>query len=281
METCHNDLPSHIMWPDRPIFIQPINGTSLVGKKDVECVRLGELTPFESPMFKGACLFRLKSVKSAKHQAAQDAYFSGPNTSKMLIQIAVQGRFKEPVHMCDVYSGQEYDTPLPKTPPKFIGKILEKVFKAIVPGLILDLYSARPKVVSRIGGGCYTLSIDAPGDEPDLCADDLPERTMHSCNIRHVPKRKRILSRDRNKSNADNCFQTDLVYTFNNSDEFLDIGDYAVCLPFGKRLDLTKYLDEEHPLGMNVLTEDGRNVYSFKIWHEKLLLKKKKDLMKY
>jgi len=267
MEKHKNALPHPTNWPDRPIFIQPINDTSLIGKTDLEPVRLGELTPFESSMFKGACLFRLKSVKSIHHQADQDAYFSHPNTCKMVIQIAVQGQFKEPLHMSDVYTGEEFENPLPIAPPKLIGKIIEKVFCSIVPGITMDIYSDRPKVLCRIGGGCHSMSIDAPGKEPDLDAADLPEKTMYSSGIRDASERKRLLSRD--DKNPKNLFHTDLIYTFNNSDEFLDLGNYDICLPFGK-LNLVSFLGAD-PLGMNVLTGDGRNIYSFKIWHEKLL----------
>ena len=264
-EIHHNSLPEPTTWSDRPIFIQPINGTSLIG---TDRVLLGEPTPFESPLFKGKCLFRLRSVKSNLNQKAQDAYFSHPNNRKMVIQIAVQGRFKESIPMSDVYTGEEFERPLRRPPPKIIGKLLQKVFCALIPGVKIDIYAAQPRVLCRIGGGCHSISIDDPGNEPDLAGPDLPEKTMFGSGIRNSSKRKRLLSRD--KQDPENCFSPDLVYTFNNSDEFLDLGNYNVRLPLGNNLNLVNIIGSD-AIGINVLTSGGRNIYAFKIWHEKLL----------
>jgi len=259
-----DDLPDPSEWLDRPIFIQAMEGTNLIG---TDHVRLGLPTEFETPLFKGKCLFRLKSIEPGFNNAAQESYFSHPNTRKMVIQIAIQGQFKEPLYMSEVYYGCNFEKPFQPRPPKWASDIIKSVFSRFVPGLILDLYSDTPTALCRIGSGCHTMSIDTPGSEPDLIAADLPERTMYSSDVLSSSKRKRELAKDHKDSK--HTFNPDLIYTFNNSDQNLELGNYDIILPIGK-FSMVRFLNHQ-PLGVTAVTEDGRVLYGFKIWHELLV----------
>lgn len=65
-------------------------------------------------------------------------------------------------------------------------------------------------------------------------------------------------------------FDTETVYTFEHYDEIMDYKNYVMDLGVYK-FDMTKVLDEEPFQIMAKDLEGGKHLWSFQLWHEKLL----------
>jgi hypothetical protein len=178
--------------------------------------------------------------------------------------------------MSELWFGDIYDKKMSLSSPPRMARLMSKLFNRLIPGIILDLSSNRPKILSLLGSGSHNISIDEPGEEPDITAVTLPERTHLSNDLESSEARKRILGNPETAA-VHEC-DPDLVYTFHTFDEFLDIADYRLRLPF-MTVDFTKVLGEGQPLSFRVVTaavEDVESLFYFRIWHERTLNKKRK-----
>ena len=81
------------------------------------------------------------------------------------MQTVIQGQFKRPVSMGDVYVGSLFARPFAGAPPESWTKVMDAVIRRIAPGLILDLSSTLPKVIAILAGTAQTMSIDEPGSK--------------------------------------------------------------------------------------------------------------------
>lgn len=166
-------------------------------------------------LFKGSVLLRFRNAKSDDPTKHAD-YFDG---RKRLMQTVIQGRFKRPVNMGDVYVGSLFAKPLAGAPPKTMTKIMDAVIRRIAPGLVLDLSSNLPKVIAILAGTAQTMSIDEPGKEPDITSKDIEENVGHilgqKLSTRH--KRRKVLSIPSKASKF--TFDTHNVYTFHTYDD--------------------------------------------------------------
>jgi len=166
-------------------------------------------------LFKGSVLLRFRNAKS-DDQAKHDEYFDG---RKRLMQTVIQGRFKRPVNMGDVYVGSLFTKPLAGAPPKTMTKIMDAVIRRIAPGLVLDLSSDLPKVIAILAGTAQTMSIDEPGQEPDITSKDIDENVGHVLGqkLSTKYKRRKVLSIPSKASKF--TFDTHSVYTFHTYDD--------------------------------------------------------------
>lgn len=58
-------------------------------------------------------------------------------------------------------------------PPKFISASIEKIVSKLAPGIILKLRGENPAILALIGSACHTISIDQPGQEPDITSSEV------------------------------------------------------------------------------------------------------------
>ena len=269
------NLPDVIHWKHRPVFIQPAGDTRCPGQNMAGPMPIGVPFKFESNLFKGQILFRLKDGKSDDPDSSH-AYFNHGTQNKIHRQVVIQGQFKRPLKMSELWFGDIYDKKMSLSSPPRMARLMSKLFNRLIPGIILDLSSNRPKILSLLGSGSHNISIDEPGEEPDITAVTLPERTHLSNDLESSEARKRILGNPETAA-VHEC-DPDLVYTFHTFDEFLDIADYRLRLPF-MTVDFTKVLGEGQPLSFRVVTaavEDVESLFYFRIWHERTLNKKRK-----
>ena len=105
---------------------------------------------------------RITRNAKSDDQEKSDAYFEG---RKRLMQTVIQGQFKRPVSMGDVYVGSLFARPFAGAPPESWTKVMDAVIRRIAPGLILDLSSTLPKVIAILAGTAQTMSIDEPGSK--------------------------------------------------------------------------------------------------------------------
>ena len=305
-------------WPNRPIYIQPAEDTecftctsSLDGYEyELSSVPIGVPVQFESSLFKGKILIRVRNVPicsdNHRHQhddhCNDDQFQSNPTITtkeehkeqkqqkfhceeyfkgkKRMRQYVIQGQFKEEVSMSDVYMGDYYNKPLGLVPPPVIEKILKAAFRRLQPGLIMDLTSEKPKVVVLMAGAVKSMSIDTPGNEPDITQFDLPENTKlinnekgikTECRSEGFPSqemRRKVLSNPQTASNY--TFHPGKVYTFNNFDDVFDLSAYRLTIPgMKKKFNLSKILNGQ-PTTIRATKTDGLSLFNFNVFHESI-----------
>jgi Protein of unknown function (DUF1769) len=271
-------LPRASQWPHRPIFLQAGSDTEILHQSPHQPLPLGVPFEFETPLFKGKLLVRFRSVKS-DDKASHDAYFSGNNR---VMQAVVQGRFKKPVSMANVYAGSIFKEPLSLVPPPLFMRMLKVLFHRMSPGAILDFASRQPKVVSLYAGAAQTLSIDLPGQEPDMTAPQLPERVPGRLDhitgyerkdrvFESVAERKRKLSKPEKAARYN--FDTDHVYTMEIFDDFMDYGTHNIKLPVYGHFNLIQAIGPQ-PMSLSAVTAQGEVMYDFIVWHESVYRRK-------
>jgi hypothetical protein len=252
-------IPGVKHWPHRPIYLKASGETKVFGIPEDEALPLGVPFEFETTLFKGSMLVRLRNAKSDDPEK-HDAYFQGRNR---VMQTVVQGRFKKAVNMADVFVGSIFKEPLHLVPPPFVVSLLHR----IIPGLILDFASKTPKVVTLYAGTAKTISVDAPGDEPDITAADLFENVSRSFGdkFKSIKERQRKLSSPHKA--AKYHFDPKNVYTLQIYDETMDYGTYNMRLPFYGNYPLSKTLGPQ-PMTLSAMTTTGDLLYDFDVWHE-------------
>ncbi|KAL7581126.1 hypothetical protein ACA910_005926 [Epithemia clementina (nom. ined.)] len=166
--------PPSLNWRHKHVFVQAGYETKVPGHDENDPIPLGVPFEFETPLFKGTALLRFRNAES-DHKQSHDSYFDG---RKRLMQTVIQGQFKRPLNMSDVYVGSMFEQPLAQPPPPSFTKVMEAIVRRVAPGVILDLGSDKPKVVALFAGSAQTLSIDLPGKQPDIMQRDLPENVQ-------------------------------------------------------------------------------------------------------
>eukprot|EP00428_Durinskia_dybowskii_P020384 CAMPEP_0170205210 /NCGR_PEP_ID=MMETSP0116_2-20130129/2144_1 /TAXON_ID=400756 /ORGANISM="Durinskia baltica, Strain CSIRO CS-38" /LENGTH=289 /DNA_ID=CAMNT_0010455591 /DNA_START=105 /DNA_END=971 /DNA_ORIENTATION=- len=254
-------LPPVEDWPHRPVFVKASDETKILGRDENEALPLGVPFEFETPLFKGQMLLRLRNATSDEIES-HGAYFSG---RKRLMQTVVQGRFKKPMGMDEVYMGSLFSEPLRLVPPPSMARMIQAMISSVAPGVVMDLASEKPRVVTLYAGTTQSLSVDKPGTEPDIMAVDLPENTSILGRIFKTSKhRKNYLSIP--KKAAQHQFDTEHVYTFHHYDHAMDYAKYTMKLPFYD-YDLSKAIGPQ-PMGLSAVTSSGEIIFHFDVWHE-------------
>ena len=247
-----SELPDVETWDHRPLFLK-------IGKlKSKKSLPICSAIEFETDMFKGRFMIRIRDAPNTE----QD-YFKGKRRTK---QIVIQGQFKERVSCDNVWMGDTYDKPLNVSSLVYLAM---PIFKRLVPGVIMDLFSEKPRVVMLMGGEARTISVDKPGQEPDITGE-LPERNIERIGIfESIKDRKRML---RNPVTAAKYeYDNEHIYTFHFYDDIIDIYNYSINLPIGK-IPLLHFLNHQ-PMTFAVVGKDKREFFSFKVFHEQLLKK--------
>ena len=252
-------------WPHRPVCVRAGSDTKVIGKGiDGDApVPLGVPFEIESPLFKGKVLLRFRSADSNDPKSHAE-YFEG---RKRLMQTVVQGRFKRPVRMSDVYAGSLFVRPLAGAPPHFLADIMDAVIRRVAPGLILDLSSDDPKVICLLAGSAQSMSIDAPGEEPDITKAEIEENVASRLgdDVGTKVARRQVLGDPVEASRYE--FGTESVYTFHSYDDAMDYGRGTMHIPMYGEYDIKPSIGRQ-PLSLTAVTKSGDILYDFRIWHE-------------
>ena len=267
-------LPPVDSWPHRPLFLQTAKNTIIEGLKSSEhpCP-VGVPFEFETDLFKGRALIRFRDLESSDNRHEDRAYFNG---RKRLSQFIIQGQFKKSVKVSDMVTGREFDKPLKLVPPPFINRVIRRILGRVAPSVEIDLSSKTPKVIANFPGSVQTMRADIPGTEPDIASvEEIQEDTtlmfQRGSKYREgltVSRRKRLFSDPIKASRY--SFDTQKVYTFNNFDDSIDYVDYSINLKV-YRFDLTSTLDGQPFQVMAKSKKDGKHLWAFHIWNERLL----------
>eukprot|EP00594_Rhizosolenia_setigera_P018703 CAMPEP_0178959100 /NCGR_PEP_ID=MMETSP0789-20121207/12063_1 /TAXON_ID=3005 /ORGANISM="Rhizosolenia setigera, Strain CCMP 1694" /LENGTH=370 /DNA_ID=CAMNT_0020641985 /DNA_START=78 /DNA_END=1190 /DNA_ORIENTATION=+ len=259
-----------------------------------KCIPIGVPIPFESDLFQGEILIR---VKNATQQAVDkeegghnininknnSEYFEG---RRRRFQMIVQGKFKEDgIRVSDVLGGHEFSKPFKSLPPKFILKSVTSLIQKVSPGVKVDLTSSQPSALATLAGTSQSMNVTAPNcDPPPLITQrDIPEdctilfqRNEKTSEVAkkyseiikgNSYKRKQIFSNP--KKAREFTFDTENTYTFDFYMNYLDLMTY--CLDLGiLQYDISGCLNGQ-PIQSLAKTVDGRYLWSFQVWNAKLV----------
>jgi len=256
-------IPHFDQWRHRPVFLKASEDTKVSGIADNETLPLGVPFEFETPLFKGRMLVRLRHANSDDSEKHEN-YFSG---RKRIMQTVVQGKFKKPVSMAELYVGSVFREPIRLVPPPSVLGLMQALISRTAPGVLLDLASKQPKVVNLFAGSAQTMSIDVPGEEPDMTAVEIPENLGNRLGkvFKSTKHRKRVLSTPKKAERYQ--FDTEHVYTLHTYDDTMDYGNYTMKIPMYGDYDLSKAIGPQ-PMTLSAMTTSGETVFHFDVWHE-------------
>jgi Protein of unknown function (DUF1769) len=305
--------PSNVTaWPHRPVYLQAASATRVLnaghkkkknGSNDDDelALPLGVPLEIDTPLFQGRILIRFRNAKS-DDQVSHDAYFNGSGSTdgttrssssrtspqpggphhKRLMQTVVQGRFKKSISMADVYVGSIFREPIKLAPPPSLLQVIQAVLGRTTPGIVLDLASKRPRVMSLlVGGATQTIRVDTPGNEPVVTTsidyDENIGEALLGRPFRNVRHRQRYLNHPNTASQY--FFDPHKIYTFHSYSETMDYGTYTMKLPpLYPRHHHQYQLDQligPQPMSLAaVVPSTGETIFHFDVWHESVYRQK-------
>lgn len=233
-----------------------------------QALPLGVPVEFETDMFIGRILCRIRDSKPREEDSERHAaYFEG---KKRFYHAVVQGQFKdENLTFSDLVFGEVYSKPLKGVPRGVMGKLYKKVNEAMCPGAVFDLDSDTPTVLAP-AGGCQKMSIDLPGQEPDIAElDSVVENTALLGEVfESEAKRRKYLSKPSNA--AKYKINTEQVYTFEVYDHTMNYGTFHQHMGAGFKIDMVPSLNGQ-AMSFAMFTRCLRRIYRFPLWHERLV----------
>ena len=190
-EDSRSGLPHPSTWPHRPVYLTADDRVHVSGCEAGQSLPLGTAIEFESDIFKGIFFLRLRGIKPGTSATSQAAYFDG---KKRFYQLVVQGQFKDDrLTFADIVLGDVYQRRLKYIPHGRTGRLVRRFVEAMSPGIIFDIFSDQPKVLAPVGG-CQTVSVDLPGEEPKNF-DTIEENTELLGEFSSKNERRKVLSR--------------------------------------------------------------------------------------
>ena len=152
-------------------------------------------------------------------------------------------------------------------PPQLMTNIIEMVIRRIAPGLILDLSSDTPKVMALLAGTAQTMSIDSPGNEPDITLPVIEENVVKSLGEKVGTKSKRRKRLGNPKKASSYEFNTNSIYTIHVYDDVMNYGRGTMHIPGYGKYDIKPKIGHQ-PLSLTAVTKDGDILYDLRIWHK-------------
>ena len=259
-------------WPNKPLYIYadfPHVKTANYGP--YESLPLGVPIEFESDLFKGRILIRLRGYDSATTQPKN--LLEDHEHHPLQWMYIVQGHFKKRMKLQDIMSGDYYQRPFKGLPKSKAGKrvmeLYQKGMESMFPGFVMDFTSDRPKVLKPFASFC-SIRVDRKGEEPELSSSTISVEEDMSL-MKEIPKtsnkRKKFLSNP--KASTRYSVDPSHVFTFEMHDKNLDLKEYTQRSMM-MQTDMCKLLDKQ-PLSFSLF--DAKNeqvIFKFPILHEKL-----------
>lgn len=187
--------------------------------------------------------------------------------------VTVQGRFKRPVPLDDLVTGQEFGRVENLPAAWFVERVLLKVARAVSPSMQVGPLSA-PHMLMPVAAGCSEMCASRPGQEPDPAAPPREDLRLWDAGLSlpdgsPLPAAKRKAHFSRAGNRAGRCFPTDLVFTFYFYQHVVDASAYELNVLY--RFDLCKYLCGQPLQLMMKDRSTGEYLYCFHMWHKRLM----------
>ena len=273
-------------WPHRPAYFCAHPD---VHTKDHEAgapLPLNEFVEFETELFVGKMLCRLKPIPPTQDEQQEQAktttaqshaeYFKD---KKRHYQFVIQGHFRKEIPLSEIVMGDFYERPFLGVPKGPVMRMYQKFMETISPGMVMDMTSETPKILTAFGSA-QIMRVDIPGEEPDLTQPEILNNLQDNTKllfgepspkkgIETTPsKRRTFLSKPKNASKY--ITNPDHVYTVELYDHTMCFGSYYHHA-MGMKVDMTKTMNAQ-PLAFGIFTKhDQAVVCKFPVWHERLL----------
>lgn len=265
-------------WPNGPAYLCAHPEVRTKDYEPGEALPLGAPVHFESDLFKGSVFLRLRpNETNPDDKAAHTAYF---HKKKRLWQVVVQGQFKEEIDLSDLLLGDFYEKPMVGIPKGSIMKVYQKFMEAISPGIVMDMISDKPKILTPFGANTQTMRVDLPGNEPEItaAAGNMQEDASLLLGKEFSSKtssksRRKYLSKPKNSSKYK--VNPAHVYTFEMYDHSMNFGTYHQHVFGNYKIDMVDSMNGQ-ALAFCLFTRDKRIVWKFPLWHERLIEDMKK-----
>lgn len=250
---------------------------------------------FTTSSFQGTALFRIKLQQNKSSESDgpnQDYYFAG---RKRTFQAVIKGKFLLPIPISQCVTGQVFERPPAKLPPKFILHGAESLFKKLAPQLAIDLDGKRPKFLSPLASTAQTVVCDdanSEGIERDMGEPDQADpKSLHQhltkpCRPEkgtdtkaRIKARKKAFDRNFARKDMGPKFDPSKEYTFEFFQHLVHFDDFSVDLGMAGRHKLGGVLNGQ-PLKCTAARYHKDDVdqlaflWAFDIWHESLCVDK-------
>ncbi|KAI3431262.1 hypothetical protein D9Q98_004324 [Chlorella vulgaris] len=230
-------------------------------------VNTGSPIEFETPLFTGRACVWVRGLPGAPPPV-----FEGRRRRTM---VTVQGRFRRPVPLDDLVTGQEFGAVENLPPTWLVEGVLLRVARALSPSCEIGPASA-PFMLMPVAAGCSEMVASLPGQEPSAAAppsEDLrlwdPSLVLPNGAPLPAAQRKSHFSKAGNREGR--CFPTDLVFTFYFYQHVVDVGGgYELDVGL-HRFSLSRYLAGQPLQLMMRDRSSGQYLYCLHLWHQCLL----------
>lgn len=259
---------------------------------------------FTTTSFEGTALFRIKLERHGQDECDQNQgyYFAG---RKRTFQAVIKGRFLQHLPISECVTGQVFEHPPVKLPPKCILHGAVSLFKKLAPQLTIDLDGKRPKFLSPLASTAQTVICDDGTNqgkhtrndcmELDLCEpNETNARSLHrhlsrpcgngssskngtgaTCKSR-IKARKKAFDRSFARGDKEPKFNLDKEYTFEFFQHLIYFDDLSVDLGLVGRHKLGSVLNSQPLKCMAAryrpdIDCNGLDfLWAFDIWHESI-----------
>ena len=255
-------------WPHRPVFVyaDPRDNFRVKDSKITDPCPIGEVFHFESDLFVGKGLIRVRGLGSSNNPENDAAYF---HSKKRLAQFIIQGKFKQEFESSDLVSGAEFSKPLKRHVPSIINKLILAVLRRVSPGVKCNFNSENPYVLTSFAESAQVVHISKEGEEPDIT---LPTGVKESGFAKSQSERRKLF-RQGPSQGPTRKIRTDRVYTFERYDDMVDYTTLNVNFKF-MTVDLASEINGQPiPIMVKSIKED-KHLWNFQIYHERQVERK-------
>jgi len=123
-------------WKHKPVYLMAGSTMSTPGIKEHEALPIGIPFEVETSLFKGKVLLRFRNTTS-DDPMAHDVYFNG---RKRLMQSVLQGTFKKPMKMSEVYTGSVFAYKMKNSPPSSMAKVMTTILGRVGKSALVLFY---------------------------------------------------------------------------------------------------------------------------------------------
>ncbi|KXZ48703.1 hypothetical protein GPECTOR_26g606 [Gonium pectorale] len=261
-------------WPAAPLISRP-GGLVRLAANGAQRIRL------ESKLFSGELLVFVRGLPNTPGHL-----FAG---KKRATWAAMQGRFKVPLPLDSVVTGQEFARPFRGLPAAwFIENVILSLARQLSPSVRVGPLSS-PSLLMPLIAAAQLVNVSEPGCQPPAmaCPEDVrlfcPQlaasrataggRGSSGGGAAHSQPasseaRRRYFTSPRNRTGL--VYDTRRVWTFHFWQQYMDLSSYKLDFG-GLTYDLVRHLDGQ-PLQIMAKDESSsRYLFNVAVWHERLL----------
>eukprot|EP01059_Diplonema_ambulator_P001053 TRINITY_DN10810_c0_g1_i1.p1 TRINITY_DN10810_c0_g1~~TRINITY_DN10810_c0_g1_i1.p1 ORF type:complete len:427 (+),score=81.73 TRINITY_DN10810_c0_g1_i1:38-1318(+) len=253
-------LPPVTGWPHRPLLFRVASDAPMLCEGGVNLpLNSTKATPFESTLFVGEMLLRIRGVPNG----AEDPWSGVYQGKKRTMAVIVQGQFKKRISYNDAKSGFECSKPLSVS---ILAKTAIAMCKVVQPGLESDVSGPKPYVRNFLAASADALTVSPPGTTPPpIMGGEPPE------NGPWADKKARRHALRNEETRKSYYFEPGNVYTFGFNSDKLHLLEFKAKLSWpAPDLHFGLYLNGQ-PFPFQAMTSDGKVLWKFELWHESLL----------